>query len=89
MGAAAAATLTDEYDPAGRRTATVDAEGHRTEYRHDAAGRLIETIREVASTTLEYDRAGRKTNEIDAQGRRTECAYDTLGRLLKVSSGAA
>jgi RHS repeat-associated protein len=67
----------------------VDAEGHRTEYVYDDAGRLTSTrFHDGSTASVAYDALGRKTTEIDPDGRRTEYGYDALGRLVTVTLAA-
>lgn len=75
---------TNEYDRAGRLSASIDERGNRTEYEYDRAGRqvlirnaLLEEIR------FEYDARGLRTAMIDALNRRTEYVYDDVGRLIE------
>src|SRR5262249_3554491 len=70
----------------------IDANGQRTDYEYDAAGRLIRTIlppaldartNQVVRAEIrqEYDAADRRTAVIDANGQRTTFDYDPAGRL--------
>jgi RHS repeat-associated protein len=80
------------YDAAGDVSARIDANGNRTDYGYDAAGRLIlvtqPAVLDGASgkmvrpqTRAEYDAAGNQTATTDADGNRTEFVYDADGRL--------
>ena len=73
----------NEYDRAGRLSATVDERGNRTEYEYDRAGRR-ELIRTALNeeTRFEYDARSKRTAMIDALNRRTEYVYDDVGRLV-------
>ena len=57
--------------------ANVDANGNRTEYEYDAAGRRV-LVRDALGneTQTEYDPRGLRTAMIDANGHRTEFVYD-------------
>ncbi|MEO1245948.1 MAG: Ig-like domain-containing protein [Pseudomonadota bacterium] len=75
---------TNEYDGAGRLTASIDERGNRTEYEYDRAGRQVlirNALLEV--TQFEYDARGQRTAMIDALNRRTEYVYDDVGRLIE------
>ncbi len=75
---------TNEYDRAGRLTASIDERGNRTEYEYDRAGRqtLIRNAL-LEETRFEYDARGLRTAMIDALNRRTEYVYDDIGRLIE------
>jgi len=75
---------TNEYDMAGRLTASIDERGNRTEYGYDNAGRRT-LVRDALlnETTFEYDARGLRTAMIDALNRRTAYVYDNAGRLLE------
>jgi YD repeat-containing protein len=79
------------YDKAGRLKIAADAEGVRTQYNYDAAGRVIEKLAAVGtveetSTRYVYDADGRVTEETRAYGRpeaaTTRYRYDANGRLV-------
>ncbi len=75
---------TNEYDTAGRLTATIDERGNRTEFEYDDAGRrtlVRDTL--LQETRFEYDARGLRTAMVDALNRRTEFVYDNAGRLLE------
>ncbi|OII23818.1 DUF6531 domain-containing protein [Frigoribacterium sp. MCBA15_019] len=48
-----------EYDADGRRTARVDPDGTRTEYRRDLAGRVVSIVHAGVESTVSYDASGR------------------------------
>jgi RHS repeat-associated protein len=48
-----------EYDADGRRTARIDPDGTRTEYRRDAAGRIVSVLHAGVESSVAYDAAGR------------------------------
>ena len=75
---------TNEYDRAGRLTATLDERGNRTEFEYDDAGRRT-LVRDALlnETRFEYDARGLRTAMVDALGRRTEFVYDDAGRLTE------
>lgn len=54
-----ASSIAWEYDADGRRTARVDPDGTRTEYRRDTAGRVVSVVHAGVESTVSYDAAGR------------------------------
>jgi RHS repeat-associated protein len=74
----------NEYDAAGRLTATVDARHYRTEYGYDDANRRT-SVKDALGrvTTTGYDDAGQQTYVVDALGRTTRFEYDSAGRLRR------
>jgi YD repeat-containing protein len=63
-----------EYNKVGLVKAQIDERGHRTEYRYDAKGQLIQIIyaddtpnnlSDNPRNTYEYDKAGRRISETD------------------------
>ena len=75
---------TNEYDRAGRLTASIDERGNRTEYEYDRAGRQVLVRNALLEVTrFEYDARGLRTAMIDALNRRTEYVYDNAGRLTE------
>ena len=79
------------YDKAGRLKIAADAEGVRTQYNYDAAGRVIEKLAAVGtveetSTRYVYDADGRVIEETRAYGKpeaaTTRYRYDANGRLI-------
>jgi RHS repeat-associated protein len=75
-----------EYDAAGRRTATFDADGGRTQFIYDSAGRLTTTIfPDGTSVKQQYDSLGDVTASTDQAGRTTSYTFDLLGRSLSVT----
>ena len=73
-----------EYDAAGRVTAHVDPEGHRTVYGHDGGGRLVEVDSPDAGHLRQrFDATGRLLERIDATGARVTWSYDPIGRLTR------
>ena len=75
---------TNEYDVAGRLTASIDERGNRTEFEYDDASRRT-LVRDALlnETRFEYDARGLRTAMIDALNRRTEFVYDNAGRLTE------
>jgi RHS repeat-associated protein len=72
----------NEYDAAGRLTATIDARNKRTEYGYDDANRrttVTDALHHV--TTTRYNASGQRTAVIDALGYTTRFEYDSSGRL--------
>ncbi|MEU9915162.1 DUF6531 domain-containing protein [Streptomyces sp. NPDC051001] len=71
-------TIRHELDPMGNLL-TKDADGHRTIYSYDHAGRLRTAATESSTLTLEHDALGRVLAET-IDGRTTWYTYDPLGR---------
>ncbi len=73
----------NEYDDTGRLKATIDAEGHRIEYTHDA-GASQEIIKDRLGhlTVLTYDADGNILSKTDALSHVTTYSYDARGNLL-------
>lgn len=82
---ALAKVLKYEYDLAGNKTAQINAEGERAEYRYDALNRLSE-IQDVNGgvTRFEYDKMGNRTQLLYPNGVRTVYTYDSAYRLLEM-----
>ncbi|NOY52344.1 MAG: hypothetical protein GXP58_01845, partial [Deltaproteobacteria bacterium] len=76
---------TFEYDTLDRLTATIDAEGVRTEYGYDLHDhRTIMTVKTAQGdsvTTYDYDTAGRVTKITDPENHVTRLTYDFKGRI--------
>lgn len=80
------ATTSFEYDAAGRKTASVDAQGRRTAYAYDLLGRLASTTYpDGTSETRAYDANGNLLQSTDRAGRTTTHAYDELNRKVAVT----
>ena len=81
-----AKSLQYEYDLAGNKTAQINAESERTEYRYDALNRLME-IKDVNGgfTRFQYDRMGNRTKLIYPNGVSTAYSYDSAYRLLEIA----
>lgn len=68
------------YDAQGRKTGEVDAEGYFTEYKYDAAGRLVETVRYVTlGDTGDTAEDVRPTSH--ANDQHTRFLYNARGQL--------
>jgi len=74
----AGATFAFEYDGVGDLRAKV-ADGARTEYAYDRAGRLTSASCATSQVSLEYDAVGRTVAET-VDGRIMRYRYDALGR---------
>lgn len=73
----------NEYDPAGRLTASIDERGNRTEFEYDAAGQRIATVDALGNRTeFEYDERGWLIAETDPRGHTTRREYDANGELI-------
>ena len=63
-----------------RRTAIINANGYRTEFKYDLAGRLIETKDANGHTvTNTYDALGRLTQVTSEEGRVVQTQFDANG----------
>ena len=83
LGTPDEATVSFEYDLAGRKIREVNAVGGVTLHQYDAADRLVSTTDPVGSVTqYGYDAAGRRVTMTDAKNRVTGYGYDARGRLL-------
>jgi RHS repeat-associated protein len=76
---------TAEYDKLGRRTASIDQNGKRTEYRYDALGRLT-GVKDALNNWTEYgyNEIGNLITQTDAETHTTQYEYDRLGRRTTV-----
>lgn len=75
---------TKTYDRAGELTSTTDAEGNRTRYVYDYAGRVTEEISpERYTRSYTYNEFGELVQQKDRDGRITAWEYDALGRVTK------
>ncbi|MFP4395115.1 MAG: PKD domain-containing protein, partial [Anaerolineales bacterium] len=75
-------TTVTHYDALGRRSETIDAEGHVTQYDYDAAGRLIATTNALSGTTVtHYDALGRRVATTDQLGHTTIYTHNAAGQL--------
>ncbi|KRG78436.1 hypothetical protein ABB30_03760 [Stenotrophomonas ginsengisoli] len=83
--------LRDEYDMAGLRVRSLDADGNQVLYRYNGAGQLVESVRMDAAGTAAtarttryfFDANGRQVATLDAGGYLTEMVYDATGRLIR------
>ncbi|WP_210131308.1 putative Ig domain-containing protein [Stenotrophomonas rhizophila] len=81
----------NEYDSAGLRVRSLDAEGNQAVFRYDGTGQLVESTLLDAAGTLEtarttryfQDANGRQVATLDAAGYLTEQVYDAAGRLVR------
>ena len=88
------------YDPAGQVIAESDSDGRVISYRHDPAGRLLETegvlrAYDAAGRLLEsngiaasYDAGGRLVGLTLSPGREVQYSYDEAGNLVSVTDWA-
>lgn len=60
------------YDAVGRRIESIDAQGNRTWYFHDAAGRITHTVRGVSDAN----------GIANGAGEVSETRYDTFGQVI-------
>ncbi|QEF99058.1 tRNA(Glu)-specific nuclease WapA precursor [Stieleria maiorica] len=75
-----------EYDALRRVTATVDPNGHRTEFEYDSVGNQIAAVDAMGNESRwQYDAAGRVTAMTDRLQRKTSFRYDAVGRLLETT----
>ncbi len=76
----------NEYDLAGRLTATINERGERTEFSYDAAGRRLTTTDALLNvTTFTYDAKGNRKTMLDARGNTTTFTYDDANRLTRTT----
>lgn len=81
----------DEYDSAGLRVRSLDADGNQVVFRYDGAGQLVQATRLDAAGSADTARAiryfhdanGRQVATLDAAGYLTEQVYDAAGRLVR------
>ena len=86
--------ISHHYDLMSRRIATIDPNGNKTEYAHDAFGRVIQITypmvvdadgrRYLPTVKKEYDPMGNVTCEIDANGFETRKRYTVRGQVAEV-----
>ncbi|WP_437877697.1 RHS repeat-associated core domain-containing protein [Sorangium sp. So ce513] len=75
------------HDARGLVQETVAPDGHRTRYRYDRDGNLIEVAGEQgARFHATYDELGRRTSMTDAKGAVTRFTWSPAGRLLGVTA---
>jgi RHS repeat-associated protein len=74
-------TIGYRLDPLGRLLSK-DADGHRTEYTYDGAGRLLSARDDTTELARGYDPVGRLLAE-SVDGRTTTFTYDPLGRPVQ------
>lgn len=83
-----AGTTTQNYDPAGQQIETIDANGIKTAYTYDVAGRVL--TRSVDPTGLNltsktfYDAKSQAIWQQDASGIWTQTQYDLKGQVTSV-----
>ncbi|MET4025769.1 YD repeat-containing protein, partial [Marinobacter sp. MBR-99] len=79
-----------EYDSLNRLTARIDGEGYRTEFRHDAAGNVIETIEfrnqsgtETSVSRSYFDAMDREVAYVSPEGYLSTTRYDNAGNRIE------
>jgi RHS repeat-associated protein len=73
---------TVDYDPAGNRTAVIDANTHATTFEYDEANHLTDVVDALTNRTeYAYDETGNLVARTDANTHVTTYAYDLAGRL--------
>ena len=76
-----------EYDKAGNRTATTNAQGNTVTYSYDALNRLVRTTDTLGHVTeLAYDNRDNLISVTDANAHRWRFEYDRVNRPLKESN---
>ncbi len=71
-----------EFNSRGQQSATIDANGSRTDYIYDERGLLLSTRFADATTTSQgYDTNGRRIVRTDQLGRVTHFEYDSVGKV--------
>jgi RHS repeat-associated protein len=79
-------TIRNEYDKLGNVTATIDANGNRTEYRYDALNRRTQVKdAQNKSTNTVYNKVGDVLSVTDALSRTTSYGYDDLDRQTSIT----
>jgi len=72
-----------EYDDNGRRVATIDPNGHATEYQYDALDRLVQVLHaDGTHRTSTYDAHDQCVSEVDENGSVHTHVHDALGRRV-------
>jgi large repetitive protein len=87
--------VTTTYNTAGQLEDMTDAEGTKTTYTYDGAGRVVQTklvsslsTADTRRTRMFYDDSGRLIASLDAANYLTRNHYDAAGRLIKTVSTA-
>ncbi|MDE2088970.1 MAG: DUF2235 domain-containing protein, partial [Gammaproteobacteria bacterium] len=79
-------TLRQVYDAADRRLESRDAQGHRTLFEYDPAGRLLRRTvvdgRTRQATTTAWKYSGRRLVAVEHPGQQERYRYDSRGRLM-------
>jgi RHS repeat-associated protein len=74
-----------EFNPIRKKSAEIDPNGNRREYRYDARGNLVQTIYpDGTSETNTYDANNNRVGSTDRTGRTTAYEYDSLNRLTRM-----
>ena len=73
-----------EYNTQGKRSATIDPFGNRTEFHYDSRGNLISTgYPDGTHESATYDAKDQRSSSTDRTGRTTQYQYDALGNLIR------
>ena len=79
-------TRTMRFDEAGRVVAVADATGAGTDYRYDAADRLLSTGPSESAATVTYAYEGRFLVSVDDPAQQVRHRRDALGRIVQTST---
>ena len=75
-----------EYNSIGKRSASVDGDGRRTEYEYDENGNLTRTLYfDGTEESHTYDANGNKLSTTDREGNTISYEYDAMNRVVKTT----
>ena len=84
VGTAAQQSVLDNYDAAGRQTATRDVNGNWSYTGYDAVGQAISSTNALGGVTATvFDLAGRPTRSTDALGAATNSTFNSRGWVTR------